>query len=286
MTVKEVLQNLNQQIIRTEAEILLAHLLGQDKTFLYAHPEHQLHPRQIQSFQKLIQRRLAGEPIPYLVGEQEFYGLTFFVNQNTFIPRPETETLIDLALERIKIRLNNKGKIKLADIGTGCGAICLALAKALEQAKTSTKIEFYAVEINQKALFVAKKNYQRHQIRIPISFLRGDLLEPLPTKVDFILANLPYVKSTFLKRPSKKSCITIYEPLEALNGGTDGLKLLKRLLKQSLTYLKRGGEILLEIDPRQLDPLIKFVEALFSRVELTIRKDLRGLERVILIRPV
>jgi len=285
MTVKEVLQRSKQQIIQTEAEILLAHLLDREKTFLYAHPEYRLHPRQIQSFQKLIQRRLAGEPIPYLIGKQEFYGLAFFVNQNTFIPRPETEILIDLALERIKIRLNNKGEIRLADIGTGCGAICLALAKALEQAKTLTKVEFYAVEINQKTLSVAEKNYQRHQLRIPISFLQGDLLEPLPTKVDFILANLPYVRSTFLKRPSEKSCIKIYEPLEALNGGTDGLKLIKRLLKQSLAYLKRRGEILLEIDPHQVDPLIKFVEALFSRVEITTKKDLRGLERVILIRP-
>lgn len=285
MTIKEILQISNRQVIQTEAEILLAHLLDQKKSFLYAHPDYKLDPQQVWFFQKLLQRRLAGEPIPYITGHQEFYGLDFLVDHNTFIPRPETEILVEWALERIKLFLNKKGKIVLADIGTGCGAICVTLAKLLKQKNNLNKVKFYAVEINQKSLLVARKNYQRHQPLIPITFLLGNLLNPLPEKVDLILANLPYVKSTFFKRPSNKNYTRVYEPLEALNGGRDGLKLIKRLLKQSLTHLKREGEILLEIDPRQANPLIKFTKQIFSQVEVTIKKDLSGLERVILIRP-
>ena len=238
-----------------EAEVILADTLGRTRAFVLAHPEYLLKPAEAGRFARLLRRRLKGEPLAYILGHQEFYGLDFAVNKNVLVPRPETELLVD---EMLKEPLDSNTAI--IDLGTGSGAIIVSLAKNIK-----ANAKFIAVDLSAKALTVARKNAKLQQIDKKIEFLQGDLLEPLlqdvktrPRRVKNlkIAANLPYVPSAYLDKLDTPDTIPLkFEPRLALDGGTDGLDLYRQLAKQLAELAKLYPDleikVFAEIQPGQ-----------------------------------
>ena len=250
-----------------EGEILLRHALAIDRAGLYSDLDRELSLEQEHTFKKSLDRRRRGEPSAYITGRREFYGLDFTVDHNVLIPRPETELLVELALNTAK----NHGITEIADIGTGCGAIAVSLAMHLPQAT------IYATDISQAALEVARDNCHKHGVADRVILLRGDLLEPLEKPVDMIAANLPYVREADLPR-------TGYEPRMALDGGTDGLDKIKSLCRQVGGKLNKGGYLLLEIGQGQADMVVGILCKAYPGSPIEVYQDLAGIERVISLR--
>ena len=230
-------------------------------------------PSQALTFSELIQRRINHEPTAYITGHKEFFGIDFKVSHDTLIPRPDTELLVEKAIE-----LANNGFSKsclIADIGTGCGAIAIALALHLPQAK------IYATDISPAALEVAESNCQKYKVSNRVRLLQGDLLEPLPEPVQLIVANLPYIgEPELLKLPLE---ISMFEPPLALAGGTDGLRQIERLLFQASSKLLNGGAVLLEVGYDQGQAVKDLARKCFPPSEITVVTDLSGLDRVVTI---
>ena len=237
MLIKEILKTF--PINKTEAEIILADLLSKDRSFLHAYPEFKLTRPQEHRYIELLKRRESNEPLAYILGYKEFYGLRFFVDKRVLIPRPETEDLVDQVLKFVEDNYPGM-QIKIADVGTGSGCIAVTLAVCLPEAK------IFATDINQDALGLAKKNAKYHQVEDKIIFLEGDLLSPLSESVDIIVANLPYIKSAGIKKLDPQ--ISKWEPKIALDGGSDGLKLYRFLFKQAEKVLKLNGTIFYELN--------------------------------------
>ena len=204
-----------------EAEVLLAYILGTSRAVLIAHPERPLTPAQLDRYQALVRRRAADYPLPYLTGRLEFYGLEFEVTPEVLIPRPETEMLVELALAR--------QPASAVDVGTGSGCIAVSLAVHLPEAT------IYATEISPAALAVARRNAERHGVAERVRLLAGDLLSPCPGPVDLIVSNPPYVSTG--ERASLPASVREYEPSLALDGGSDGLDVVRRLLAQAPAVL-------------------------------------------------
>ena len=238
MLIKEILKTF--PINKTEAEIILADLLGKDRSFLHAYPEFNLTRPQEHRYIELLRRRESNEPLAYILGHKEFYGREFYVDRRVLIPRTETEDLVDQIISYIKSNYSIKRLIKIADVGTGSGCIAITLARLLPNAK------IYATDIDQSALEVAKKNAKYHQVEDKIIFLEGDLLSPLSESVDIIVANLPYIKSAVIKKLDPQ--ISKWEPKIALDGGADGLALYRVLFKQAEKVLKPNGMIFYELN--------------------------------------
>lgn len=219
-----------------EGEILLRHVLGIDRARLYADLDAEINASQVEALRQVVERRRSGEPSAYITGHREFFGLDFFINRKVLIPRPETELLVEKAID-----LSHTLSIDtIADIGTGCGAIAVSLAVNLPA------VTVYAVDVSGPALEMAAQNCVKFGVKDRVILLRGDLLEPLPKPVDMIIANLPYVR---------KSDLTAgFEPELALNGGADGLDKIKILCRQAGTKLRKNGSIILEIGQGQADP--------------------------------
>ncbi len=222
-------------IPQIEYEILAASILKKDRSFINAYPETELTSEQVGILNELIQKRKSGEPIPYILGYKEFYGRNFFVNKNVLIPRPETENLVE------KFLRFTKGKnLSVIDIGTGSG--CIALTLKLEQ----PELEVFASDIDQQVLEVARENAACYKLDGKINFLESNLLEKLDSKVDVIVANLPYIPTKNWSKLPKE--IKDFEPRVALDSGTAKDTLYKTLFAQAKTKLKKGGFILYEID--------------------------------------
>lgn len=217
-----------------EAEMLLAQILKTPRTYLFAHPETKVRFADETKFWQLVKRRQAGEPVAYLTGEKEFYGLKLKIDRRALIPRPETEELV---LEALKLKPKT-----VADIGTGSGAIALALASHLPKAK------IYATDISDEALDLARENANRLKLDHRIKFLKGNLAEPLIEPVDLMVANLPYIISSWISKLPKE--IKTFEPKIALDGGDDGLKYYRELFSQASDKLTKQGRILYELDGR------------------------------------
>lgn len=255
-----------------EAEVLLKELLGIDRVQLYLWLEKELYSEEEERFWNLIRRRSAGEPLAYIVGHKEFFGLDFILTPQVFIPRPETELVVEKALELAE---NFPPNFSLADVGTGCGAIAISLALNFPQA------QIYAIDISIPALEVARKNCCRFGLESRVRLLQGNLLEPLPQPVHLILANLPYVPERELPRLAEE--IQNFEPTYALDGGPEGLSFIKELLAGAKTKLLPGGAIILEIASSQTPKVNQLVEENFPQAELEVAKDLSGLERAVII---
>lgn len=219
-----------------EAEILLANVLSLPRTKLFSHPESKVHFEDEQIFQKLVERRKKGEPIAYIIGEKEFYGLRLKVDHRALIPRPETEELV---LEALKLKPNS-----VADIGTGSGAIALALAAHLPKAK------IYATDISEEALDLARENAELLKLSSRVTFLRGHLTDPLPKPVELIVTNLPYIMTPWIDKLPLE--IKNFEPVTALDGGEDGLRWYRELFQKAQAKLLPGGQVLYELDGRVL----------------------------------
>ena len=259
-----------------EAEILLRHILGLSRTELYIRLEEGLSLKQVQELNRLVRRRLNHEPIAYITETKEFYGLDFYVNPRVFIPRPETELLVEQVLKMIQKR--PRASCLIADVGTGSGAIAISLAVNLPQAK------IYAVDLSPLALEVAAMNCRKHEVTAQVHLLQGNLLEPLPEPVDFIVANLPYVSDLEMNKLSDE--IRRFEPLLALSGGRDGLKVIRPFLAQAKAKLRGKGTILLEIAPEKREAVIQIAAEQFPEATVEVIPDLSGHERVIAIQNV
>ncbi|RLC59349.1 MAG: peptide chain release factor N(5)-glutamine methyltransferase, partial [Chloroflexi bacterium] len=216
---RQTLASANSDEAGIESELLLCHVLGISKTKLYSEPQRVLTSTEIRELQHSINRCLLHEPIAYILEHGDFYGHDFYVNHRVFIPRPETELLVEEAIDFAHHHTISQNELILADIGTGSGAIAISVALALPQAKV------YAVDITASTLHVAHINCQRYHVTHQVTLLQGDLLEPLPEPVNVIIANLPYVKNHELRMLPPE--IMNFEPSVALIGGEDGLNVIR-----------------------------------------------------------
>jgi release factor glutamine methyltransferase len=261
-----------------EAELLLGHVLGMSRTGLYTEPERPLASTETERLRDLVRRRLDGEPAAYILGHCEFYGIDFYVDSRTLIPRPETELLVEEAIELAR-RMSRQGKQTIiADIGTGCGAIAVSLALALPRAR------IYATDISPSALKVAEVNCRRHRVNRRVELLQGNLLEPLSRSVDLIVANLPYVKDCQVADLSPE--IREHEPTIALAGGRDGLDKIREMLEQmqakKSAYPGEGpAYLLLEIGQGQGEMVTSLVNDHFPEASIGLVSDPGGIERVV-----
>jgi release factor glutamine methyltransferase len=258
-----------------EAELLLAHALNTDRTHLYQRLREELPDDAATAFEALLQRRLAHEPTAYILGRKEFYGLELEVAAAAIIPRPETETLVELVLEFVGTRERER-ETRVVDVGVGCGAVAVALAVNLPEA------EIIATDVSSEALALARRNAGRHAVAARIRFLEGDLLEPLDVPLDVIAANLPYVRTgDFEAAPPE---IRQHEPRVGLDGGADGLRIVERLLRQAPSHVTGGGALFVEIGEEQGEASRKLAMDAFPEARIEVRKDLSGLDRVLVVR--
>ena len=256
---------------RLDAEILLAHVLTVERAHILAHPERRLRVAESTRYRQLVVRRARREPVAYLVGHQEFYGLDFCVSSAVLIPRPETELLVEAAIALGHV--SNTQPWIVADVGTGSGAIAVSLAVNVPH------VRVYATDVSAEALAVAEKNCRRHGVSGRVTLLRGHLLTPLPEPVDCIVANLPYVSRA--EWESLTTGITAYEPRLALDGGPDGLEYIGELLASAGPYLRPGGAILLEIGAAQGLAVTTLAEEHFPQARVDLLRDYAGLARVV-----
>lgn len=280
MILSEALQSATQTLLGAritdafiEAELLLGHVLRMSKTQLHTKPERGLSSAETEHLGHLVQRRLNHEPSAYILGHCEFYGLDFFIDYHTFIPRPETELLVEKTVELAHHFPNPEKQITIADIGTGCGAIAISLALALPQAK------IYATDISASALRVAEINCRRHAVNGQVELLRGNLLEPLPQPVDMLVANLPYIRTCEFKDLSPE--IINFEPPIALAGGKNGLDKIRQMLEQMPGKLDYGACFLLEIGQGQGEIATSVVNSYFPQASIELISDLGGIDRVV-----
>ncbi len=293
------------------AELLLLHVLGRDRTWLYAHLEEIITDADAQQFFALIARRAAGEPTQHLTGKQEFWGLEFQVNPDVLIPRPETEHVVEVALDRLALRELRSGRpqkttgdgLRIADVGTGSGCIAIVLAKELPGAS------IHATDISTAALAVARRNAARHSVADRIHFVECSLLDgaaawvvgaqhaaPLYNKdasllfgrsrvtnyesrfFDLIVSNPPYVgrrEAETLPREVRE-----HEPETALFGGEEGYELYADLIAQAATHLKPGGILVLELGHNTLPAVQPLLDAA-NWINVSVANDLAGIPRVI-----
>jgi len=264
---KAILVKNNIEDAPIECELLLRHALKISHAQLYLDLNHELSLEQEETFWHLIKRRLNGEPTAYITEHREFYGLDFYVDSRVLIPRPESELLVEMALNLAQ----NRTVSTIAEIGTGCGAIAISLALNLPQTR------IYATDISASAIDVAQLNCQQHGVVNRIHLLHGDMLNPLPEPVDLIIANLPYVKeSELLLAISPMN----FEPQLALNGGSDGLEKIRQLCHQVRSKLRPEGSLLLEIGQGQAPAVTTFLRSLFPSAKIEVTSDLAGIDRV------
>ena len=255
-----------------EAEVLLRHALGYDRARFYASLHDLVEEKSLRRVEVLADRRIARKPLAYIVGRREFYGLELSVSPAVLIPRQETELLVDVALEFARQR-SDEG-ISIADIGTGSGAIAVALAVNLPD------MQVYATDCSTSALAVAERNRHKHDVADRVSLLQGDLLAPLPHSVDMIVSNPPYIASHQLRElpPEVRR-----EPQLALDGGEGGLEVIHRLLKQAPAKLNADGCLILEISPEQAEAVREMAEKRFPKAVITHRNDLLRLARCVIV---
>lgn len=267
------------------AELLLLHVVGQDRTFLYAHPEAELKLEDERAYLHLLSRRAAGQPTQYLTHRQEFWGLALRVEPGVFIPRPETEHVVEVVLEMITNRLG-KPEARIVDIGTGTGCIALALASELPRA------EILATDISEEALALAQANAEALGLARHIRFLRCDLLDAFLShhgspaadfdtrSFDLIVSNPPYVSPEEADRLPRE--VREHEPAAALFSPDAGLEVTRRLIEQAHLALVRGGGLVLELGYNMAGRVQALLGEGWAHVELT--SDLRGIPRVLAAR--
>ncbi len=256
-----------------DAELLVAHVLGRDRSWVLAHPEGQLDDAAVERLQALVARRARREPLAYILERRDFYDLILWVTPAVLIPRPETEILVERALDWLRAH----PQARVADIGTGSGAIALALAR-----HAPPTVTLYATDISQQALAVARENARRLGLEGRVVFLHGDLLAPLPEPIDLLVANLPYVSTAV--RDELMPEVQEYEPAAALFSDADGLAHIQALLDQAPARMRSGGCILLEIGHDQGGRARAMAQAAFPHAHVQIHPDLAGRDRILEVR--
>ncbi len=257
---------------RLDAEVLLAHALGMDRVGLYTHFDQPLKPEELARFKELILRRLKREPVAYIVGKKEFWSLPFKVTPDTLIPRPETELLVSEALKILPV---GEGPPEILEIGTGSGAISVALARE------NPEIRITATDLSPQALSLAKENARQNGVEGRIEFLQGDLFQPVSPgkKYHLILTNPPYIPTG--EFPNLMPEVREFEPRLALDGGKDGLDFFRRALPEVEKFLLPGGWFLSEIGNHgQHQEILRLAEKVSDLECFDFAKDLAGMKRV------
>jgi release factor glutamine methyltransferase len=263
------------------AELLLLHVTGRDRTWIYSHSEELLSPAEIATFFALVDRRCQGEPTQHLTGRQEFWGLEFEVTPDVLIPRPETEHVVEVALDRLAVRELRAGRspklsgesVAIVDIGTGSGCIAMALAKELPSAI------IYASDISAAALGVARRNAERLGFAARIRLLESHLFDAfLPLKFDLVVSNLPYIGRR--EADSLPREVRDHEPELALYGGEEGYELFGALVAQAQSFLKPGGLLVMELGHDSLPAVQPLLETP-AWANIAVTNDLAGIPRVL-----
>ncbi|CAN5225755.1 peptide chain release factor N(5)-glutamine methyltransferase [soil metagenome] len=251
------------RIAPLDADVLLAYVLGAGREQLYAHPEAEVPDELLKAYEELVARRAAGEPVAYLRGFKEFYGLRITLDRRALIPRPETETLVEA--------VRADGPRLVADVGTGSGAIAVALAV------NEPGMRVIGTDISAEALAVARLNVEWHGVTDRVELREGDLLAPLTERVDAVAANLPYLRDDAVAEWIGERASLSFEPPVAVVAGPDGLALIRRLVADLPRVLAPGGAAFIECDPPQ-------ARALARRHDGEVLRDLAGDDRVVVIR--
>lgn len=268
---------------RLDAELLLGHILGIDRAGVLAHPEAPVGDAAAARFNEALIRREAGEPVAYVRGMREFFGLAFATDERALIPRPETERVVELAEIEIARRLTSAPQspeapaIRVADVGTGSGAIAVALAVRLRSRRMLDEVDILAIDDAADALDLAKENAVGHAVGDRLRFAEADLIPLTETPFDLILANLPYVASGAL---ADLPAPVTFEPRHALDGGGDGLDVIRRLVAILPEVLEARGVAFLEIGADQGASIVAVVDALPGGWTCVVEPDLAGLPRV------
>ncbi len=259
---------------RLDAEVLLAHARGCQRIELYTAFDEEPTETVRTAFRELVSRRAKGTPVAYLVGQREFFSLSFAVTTDVLIPRPETEQLVVRALDLAK-EMNSPAPLKIADVGVGSGAIAVCVAKHLKNCRVT------AIDISQPALAVARRNAEKHGVAERINFVEGDLLATLPTAETFslVLSNPPYVASTEMAELAAN--VRDHEPHLALDGGEHGTQVIERLIAETPQHLLPGGWLLLEVGSSNADRVEAFISQNFDLELHETLKDIAGLPRVV-----
>lgn len=275
------------------AELLLMHVTGRDRAWLYAHPEETLPAQTAEDYAALVERRAAGTPTQYLTGKQEFWGLEFEVRPAVLIPRPETEHVVEVALERLGPRTWSRSRgpgppvpsgpaVDIADVGTGSGCLAVALAHELPQARV------VATDISAAALEIARRNATRHNVADRIEFLECNLLDSVlgsspvthhSSLFDLIVSNPPYIGRAELETLPRE--VREHEPREALWGGEQGYEFYTALVLQAHQVLRPGGLLVLELGYNSFEFVDGLLEAARGWMNVRVNQDLAGIARVI-----
>ncbi|MDI7248009.1 MAG: peptide chain release factor N(5)-glutamine methyltransferase [Bacillota bacterium] len=270
---------------RLDAEVLLAHVLGARREYLYAHPERRLGAEEHASYQAAVERRLTRLPVAYITGRKEFMSLEFLVDENVLIPRPETETLVEAVIDRLRERGGGVGQtagapVLVADIGTGSGAIAVSIAWFVRRAC------LIAVDISPEALRVARENARRHGVEGRMEFLEGDLLEPLSGRnlegrIDAVVSNPPYLSRRMMANLPPE---VAKEPRGALAGGEAGLDLARAILDGARTFLAPDGFVALEVGHDHAATVRRIATDEFGYDGVDTIPDYAGVQRVVIAR--
>ncbi len=302
MTIRELQQSgylkLHNHVFSPEFEVdlLLAFVLKKERAFLYAHPNKKISDFQFSIFKKLLARRQKGEPFAYLVGQTEFFGLKLKVNKDVLIPRPETEMLVDEALKLL--RVSRYALCDVVDVGTGSGAIIIAIANNLANSRDRNQMpNLTGTDISTKALQIAKLNARKILGKnYPVKFMKSDLLSALGLGVGsrgltrirprlkrplLVIANLPYLTPQELRRRELG-----FEPKKALLGGKKGLILIEKLIKQFSQIAAAGDILILEIGAQQNETIKKIAKKSLPKSRLSLKKDYSGFDRILTIRAI
>ncbi len=272
MTVREALRTARRELVRRHvpsagltAEILLCHVLGRERAWLFAHPEKTLSAEEERAYEECIRRRAAGEPTQYITGVQEFYGRPFRVTPDVLIPRPETEFVVEAALEA-------SGAETIVDAGCGSGAIAVTLAR-------ETGARVVATDVSRAALAVAQENARRLGARV--EFIECDLLSAIRSgAADMVVSNPPYVPEGEVAGLPRE--VRDHEPAVALDGGAEGLDFYRRLVEEAPRVLRPGGRLIVELGIRQMEAVIEMARERWEPVKKL--SDLAGLPRVLVLR--
>lgn len=268
----DALQRAGVNEARMEATSLLMHVLGVDRAFVIAHPENELSNEQSGSFRELLGRRAAREPLQYIVGCQDFFKLRFEVTPDVLIPRPESELIVEAALDVA----NRESGVSILDVGTGSGCIIISLLNELKKARA------LATDISSNALEVAERNARRHNVSDRVTFIQADSLAALNQRQAFslIVSNPPYIPTGAIATLQRE--VREYEPLVALESGADGLDHIRALLRETPQLLQPSGYFIFEIGFAQRDAIEQLVDRAIWRL-IEVRKDLQGIPRTFVL---
>ena len=258
---------------RLDAELLCAHALGLQRMDVYLQFDRPLRDGELDVIRELVRRRGRGEPVAYLSGVREFYGRSFAVDPAVLIPRPETETLVEVVLRHLRAGPDGGRGARVADLGTGSGCIAVSLAAEMPG------LRVVATDVSAAALVVAQRNAERHGVSERISFVQGSWGEALEGALDMVVSNPPYVTTDELAHADRD--VRDFEPHVALLAGDDGLDAYRALLESLRGTLRDGARIILEVDPRRTETVRSLITAEFAGADTIVARDLAGRDRVV-----